>query len=804
MMQKHLALLLSMIIFIMSLMPVQAIVLRGNPTSAPLTVPVLTPGGTTNPAVDASLHGSGSTMVPAAAFDIAPNDTVDPGDTNHITTAYAATNTRGAIASMKVCLAGNCITIAGMSHNSRTGDNGWNFIPTSIGASDGQYELCLYATPTNGYQRKRCQQIFLDNNSTITRPTYYVDYTNGNNGNSGTSGSPWKTINYAVANVSIGLTTGAIIYGKCPNSFVEDNQSYTVNNNAGDWPIEVRPDPGSCSSSTYPTITKSTRTDATYGNIFTFRANLVNVYGFNFDMSKFVVLAAGGTNAMLTISGEDGNGKCGLIDPNGPSGPTYGYSYNDDGAGDPGYNQQPFRTSNSIVNLIACPVTALTTAGLLIARNSTWNLGWDAIANSSNPSEAGEAIFNVKFPQSTAFNGRLSVAQPSGVIIASVSNITGSPGDCAGVGGNPPESVLTYTGGTVIENYSNDGSAFAQILGGTQAGTYQLVSQSASGPSTTVCGTITSAAVSQQTFLADEFHADADQTLQFSAGDSPLDNILIVQYNVTSNYPSTSLQPVFNQATDLSGGMNPTTGNLSATGTAVTFASAQSNLKVGDCVQVTASGTDQYIGRVVTAISDTTHATVNAAWPSDPSGVTWGWGKTVENEAIVASAIEGSQDNNAQFQGCSVNWAFVQDTIDKSSVLLANSNAGWAMLGVSFLDTVMNGNTGAPTQNEASFVWNFPSTPVTGVMPDGVSIDNVRMAYYGDTHDSNVYCPCGTNNSSGLVIFNYTTWKQTGGTTLQAIRGEQGGPDANGTPIFPWALDGTAITSSALIGAQGI
>lgn len=794
---------------------------HGNP-GAP-TIPLVTPGGGSNPAVDATLHGTitlgidlpGIAPMPAANFYEAPNTWIPQGDISHTITIGALAYDRGAIAAVKVCITGNCVSLSTtQTINPRTGDIGYNFIPTSIGATDAALaDTCLYVTPVNGYQRKVCMTLNIDNNNTISRGTaHYADYANGNDANAGTSVSPWQHIMYGIS--ASNTPDGGILYAKCPNTFVEDHYTDLYTGNANTKMIQVLVDPATCNSGNAPTITKTSRTAPQAGDI-QLPVAVVQFDGFNWDMSKFIDFHGCCSSPQEIVwSGEDSHGNCGLIDPGGGSGGTYGYPLQD-GSGNPTLSATPFNPFNSVQSYILdCPITTVNTSYITGVRNSTWSVGWDIVGNYV----AGMWMENVRGSASPPLLIRYSLQDPTTVIAQTA--ITSSPG-CPGA--FPTGVKITFSAGITLFSAApaaGDGTWPATVLGGASAGVYRTysVNPDPTTPNIIICATagINIPAIQTQGILFGNLaHADCLQNPGNISGNSDsnrvLDNVLVIRDYCIGNPAAGDIQSLLASSTDPN---NVPSGTATTTGTAISFAAPVLHLAPLDCVNVvdvSAPGGQNHQYRVVKTVADSQHATLYSSFGANLSANFVYVGTPIINMAIGASIFDSSGGDSGLVPGCIIDSAFVQDTYTgtggSGSLEMNNiSNSitgGFGIAGVQFLDDILNGNT---NNNLPSFYWDTP-TGGGANLPAGFTFSNNQIGHSTGGGITGDYCsganPCGSPEVHTAATFSPVScattgcYKPSGGTVTATLLG-------NGTvPLLPFGADGTSETLTSLIGAQG-
>lgn len=745
----------------------------GAGAAPPPTIAVLIASGAgSNPAVNPAQLGSNSLQTPVGDFDEPPNVWINQGDTTHAITIGAATGNRGWIKQVTFCIAGNCTAaITPQIINPRTGDVGWTFIPTSIGGTDGDYTISAYVTPVNGFERKVDLPITINNNGTLTRAQRYIDAVSGNDANDGLSlGTAWKS----VLKATLSAPSGSQVYSCGDETYLEDSNTGTFNNNARMIDFIINP---ACAGSGYFTISRTSRTAP--AEPWNPRANKLRFDHVHIDMGKMVQIQGSGAGSILWISNAT------LIDANGPDGPAYGYTSLNSAGGVPELAQTPFGSTASNIYITESTLSTVITAGIELARNLTMTVGWDLVAY-SGPNNNNAAMFNVQGIKSGDFKQRLSLEQPSSLV----------PLSAIFSGG---KTTLTYSAGVTLSSAVSGTAACIQIVGGPLDGdTFPVFSQTPDpstpntvvttgaagicGPNTVVTGDASSIGAGQ-VFTYVVAHADSMQFIQLTANSVPIGNIYVQRYKATAN--GNDLQALLSQPTP----PITNTGTISTTGTAITFSGSQT-LEKYDCIQI-GSGAQQYESQPITADVSGTTGTLANAYTVDQSGVSWHQGKTIKDFAIVASIIDGSNNNLAQPQGCEINNVFVQDTLGTSTFRFRTATNGFGMWGDALYDSLWNGSTASANSMTSD-------NPPVAFPTVGIDIDNNQFG---------VGTARGTNGVQTLATFASAgsggSYKPSGGTVTKQLSGMVGNPNyPDGTPLFPFAYDLTPLTSSSVVGAQ--
>lgn len=728
-------------------------------SGAPL-IATLVPGSGSCPSVNAVQQGSGSVEMPVADFDEPPNVWVNQGDTTHAITVGAATSNRGWIKAVTFCMAGNSTSpITAQIINPRTGDVGWTVIPISTGGTDGDYTLDAYVTPVNGFERLITIPLTLNNNGALTRAQRFVDAVAGSDSNDGlTLGTAWATLLHA----ELTAPSGAQVYSCGSETYLEDSNTGTFNNNARMIDFLINP---ACVGSGFYTVSRTSRTSPS--QVWNPRANKLRFDHVHVDMSKIVQIQGGGSAAITWFSNAD------LTDPNGPTGPQYGYTNVTNGGGQAEIAQTPFGSTATAVYITDSTLSTVVTAGLQLERNVTATVSWDLVAWATPQNNNNAAIFNVQGIKQGDFKTRLSLEQPpTGPVVASAVFST-------------PNTTITYNAGTSLATLAAASGSILQVVGGPLDGQqFTVVTQTPdpTTPHTIVTGDASAIGVGNEAYIFVVAHADANQFLQLTSTSTPLTNIYEQRYKATGN--GSSLQALLTQPTP----PLTNTGTINTVGTAITFSTSQT-LKQYDCIQV-GGGAQQYQSQPLAADVSGTTGTLLNAFTVDQSGVAWHQGKTVKDFALVASITDGPNNELAQPQGCEINNIEIQDTLADQTYQFRNATNGFGLMDDAFFDSLLNGSTAGAGSMTSDAAPGFPAI--------GLTIDNNQFG---------VGTARGTNGATNLATFASTgfaaPYKPTGGSVTKALLGTVGNPNyPDGTPLFPYAYDLTPLTSASVVGAQ--
>lgn len=740
--------------------------------------------------------------------------------TNYIITVGAGVLNRAWITEVMFCIDGNTATVTTQTSSSRTGAKGWSIIPLS-GPSDGDYTLYAYIRPVNGYERRISLPITLNTNGTINPNTYYVATTGtdpagcaGTGSTQGTVGAPWRS----VLKATLCAPSGSKIE-MAAGTYNEDSNAGTLNTIAR--PQYFYRAPGTSFGDVV--ITRSSRALNSGG--WAIRSTKTRFSGILFDTAKIVQIQPNTLNSLFTCE----NGA--LIDSNGVTGPPTGY------ANSPDIAQLLLReTEGQFSALLECPVTNYVATGARLYRNSPLTVSADAIFYSSALAANNSASFFSPATQTLEMRTRLCV--PTSLTVASVgtylasfsATVSGAANNGSGLVRLTVDSTSGLTTGnsirvsgiagtteanngwiaTVVDATHIDlqGSAFtnAYTLGGSVAAgvttvrwsgspaitnlsvappthylsfltgplagqNFTMYAQSSVSFTTTVTGNATAALAGNTAWPNSMFHADS---LQYGDATTNIENVYFQRYKAVG----TKFQPIFSQMNTAAG-----SGTITAVGTAVTFSNAQT-LKAGNFLSIT-NGAQQYqYAQVAADTTASTSATLVAAFTSDPTGRTFNISKTAKDFLCVACIFDHTDTSSeiSQIQQGNEHFGLIQ------SVHIGNSNGTGTQM------YLRSGSAGFGISNFGTFdsvLYGMSSDVTPGFPTVGNITDNNQFADGTGR---------GTNSSTGVVTFD-ANYKPTGGLTKQ-VRGMQGGILANGTPLFPWTYDGTAITSGALIGAQ--
>lgn len=706
-------------------------------------------GDGSTPTESAVVYGTGCTQKVIAAFDEPPNMWIEA--TGHYITVGAAIGDRGWIAYVDFWLNGNIVRVSAPAKNSRTGGIGYCCNPISGSGADGDYTLYARVVPVNGYERLISIPITLNTNGTISRTTRYIDAVYGSNSNSGVNKytdtiagggasanntGPWLTPNKAAATAPSGsiITCAAGTYVDTRTGFTDQVVSRM---------IEFRLAAGLSLGDVI--ITKTEGRSTTY----TPKATKVLYDSIQLDLAGFLSITPI-ANGVLVYK------NCNLIDSNGAAGPATGYPTT------AGFSNYMFtQTTVNTVALLETTVVNNNISGYSMARNCTFTPGADSVF--LDPKQSNFSIWNTSTLQVDVFYSRQNVDTSLTVASTSYDGV---------------HTTINWVGTPVITATSTDlANVFVTIVGQDPL-TQGAVFHSQVGQVTQVNGDKTALFTPGAfAWIAQRQHADTFQINGNGSDTAPnaLKNLYIQRYKAAGPF----VQPLLLQAGLGSGFTGP--GTITTVGTAATF-STTSGLVVDDWVHLS-SGTQIGEYSRVTAIVDTTHATLEHAFTVDQSGKTWSKGKNVGGLAFVACIFEKQQVDAAvsQFQNGHQHVVFVQCSHLGANLTLKNSHAsGFGLEGCAFLDSYFSSPSSASLNSSLS---PFPSV--------GITIDNNQFSI-GPAQ--------GTNSATGVVTFD-ATFHPTGGLTKQ-VRGVVSGVVADGTPLFGWDYDGNTIVAGALIGAQ--
>lgn len=659
-------------------------------------------------------------------------------DLTHQITVGAAIGDRAWIAQVVFCINGNTLTVSSQSQNGRTGSYGWSVIPQTGLSSDGDYTLYAYIQPVNGYERRISLPITLNSNNTITRSTFYINYTNGNDAWTGTSATftsgttgPWKTFQKG----AVASGSGSIVYYAVNQTYIEDATNPPPFGNANTRMTSFRP----LAAGGVATISSST----VRANLL-LRANLIEVEGVTWDTNGISGLQL--SNGVAAIAACK---RCAFNDPNGPAGPTYGYASNL-GAG------WGFVTTNGQWGaIVESTVNTQQIQGYGLGRNISGTISWDALNIGSSVIEnlqGGKRTFNVNLAQPADFVGIRDSTLANPVV---ASTAFGSGNTVITLSGSP--GLFSVTQFTV------------QFVTGALAGQQFVgVTQTSGGSTTTVVGNATGAAPGDTIYIFSPAHADAMQFNNTTTTDPTIENMYFQRYKVPG-----LIQLVLGQR-----GQFNQSGTLSTTGTAVTFSTVKS-LNDGDFIVLNGGAQSQQYREVVGTTVTSTSAVIEAPFTVDQVGTSWIQAKTARGMACVACILDytGAPGAVGQIQHGQDHFVYVQSDLLGSNYLFRNQTTITSSLGgfgieqFTFFDSITYSLTSSST---------YPTV--------GMNVDNIHNEVFGSCSG----CP----SADGVVVFD-TNYKPTSGLskTMKGILG-------SGLPMFPWTYGGTPIGAGALVGAQ--
>ena len=738
------------------------------------------PGGRTTVGCDLnSQQGSASILdqCPAGAFDTWPNIVVEQATSPMSITVGAAVADRAWINKVVCYLEGNQITMTTQTKNPTTGSGGWTFKVSSAGGSAANGVGTIYCDiyPVNGLTRRLGLPIWINDNpggshytdrSTLVR---YVDWLNGSDSNTGLnfgaghgSAGPWKTFAKAASSVP----SGGIVYYEtqggavdCTQAqeqcYVEDSNAPSVN--ANNTMIEFRP-----RTAGNATISR------TANGAWVARAHIVSFEGpgLTFDDSKISTYAAGSTNYELVVS------NASVIDPNGTTGPAYGYTV-------PEKPQQPWGTTNNTGDAYWGEVNyvGVIPNGPKLRRNVTQAIGWDSLAIGTQP-----AFFNVVSTHPAEFKERISTPH------------------------YPAVTNVAFAGGVTTVTLQSDaalGSGGTNAINQRTNFNYSIASIPSSTTFTVSGDQTANILIGDTFFLYVVAHADWFQFEQLSAG--TFDNVYLQRYVATG----IKMQPLLGQS-----GQVPTPSTtVSTSGSTLTVSGSGAAFYPYDfvhlcsiggsaCTGVVGSLQHQYNMIGVTTRNQSQQGAVHTTWDLDrsytanynggggnvdvPAGAHWSQARSARSVACVDCYLLGDPGEFAQPQNGFVHVAWIQSTVDKSSWFNRNEASAFGWRSVGFFDDIFNGI------NATNKGMSSDGGDCTGYFPlVGMTADNNQFG---------VGPVCGTNGTTGQVTFD-ASGHPTAGLT-KTVLGTVGNPNvADGTPLFPWDADGNAITSTALIGA---
>ena len=304
---------------------------------------------------------------------------------------------------------------------------------------------------------------------------------------------------------------------------------------------------------------------------------------------------------------------------------------------------------------------------------------------SAATSSSGVSIWQTNANQPTQFEQRrhlettLTVASASYDAVNSRTTITWQ--------GSPTLSVIDAPG------QANQDTRF--LSGALNGQEFEVYSQSNATKQTVVKGNTSTAASGDTARVYIIFHADSFQTAIPASTDPAIENILVQRYKAVGE----NFQPWFFQRAGAAGA-----GTISTSGPGGTC-STDHTLRLGDVVILTSGGQSGEVRHVV-AVGSSTAFTLNEAFSSDQSGVSWRRGQSVKDVGMQLCIFDhqGSSGEVSQFQHGAVHVVIRQCTHLGTDFVLRNFNTGFGMNGVVVEDSVVesaNADSGYPTEGLA-------------------------------------------------------------------------------------------------------
>lgn len=476
-------------------------------------------GGRTVPTESVSLHGSGWSFKAMACFADAPMRWYTTATQIVVVPEHGDGDW---IDYVEFWLEGNTQRVSTQSVST---DGRWGFVididPTSWG-QDGDLQMYATVVPVNGYERLLRLDMIANGGGTISRDVRYLDPAGSDAANGLTTGTAWQTLGKALNGNGNGAPDGAEV--RCANgTYIDDTELQPfINNN--DRTITILPDYANGATNQGVTFSRTNRSWTSGGQDYqTFlRVEHVEFQDCIFNMDKLGFFYGRTNTSTMTFSG------CLLDNPEGITGPTYGYWGSELG------NELFRQADGAQISVINCEFQHVFSTGASLYVGCTGDVSSDAIyfARANNHTyPGGMGVINTNIDQTAVMLQRRHEEETLTVATATYDGGTG-------------RTTITWSGSPNLDDIAAGGQPGQELsfLTGTLTGQdFEIYEQVDSTDTTVVVGDASGASASDTGWVWIIFHADS---FQFAIqGSNDYDNVIMSGCKFVGGY-----QPWFFQA----------------------------------------------------------------------------------------------------------------------------------------------------------------------------------------------------------------------------------------------------------------